>query len=115
MSHARAAFTAGFAMWALGIASALSFNVLSDFHPLDFIGRFEGKTIFASIDYIMANALLPIGALLTAIFIGWVANRDSIREEIGIPDGLAFKTWLVLIRFVIPIALVVVFLSGILS
>ncbi|MFT7319345.1 sodium-dependent transporter [Congregibacter sp.] len=115
LSHSRAAFTAGFAMWVLGIASALSFNVLSDFHPLDFISGFEEKTIFASIDYIMANALLPIGALLTAIFIGWIANRDSIREEIGLPDGLAFKTWLVLIRFVIPTALVVVFLSGILG
>lgn len=115
LTHSRAAFTAGFAMWVLGLGSALSFNVLSDFHPLDFISAFEGMTIFSSIDFIMANVLLPIGALLTAIFIGWFANRDSIRDEIGLSDGLAFKTWLVLIRFVIPAALVVVFLSGMLS
>ncbi|MFK7829558.1 MAG: sodium-dependent transporter [Congregibacter sp.] len=115
MSHARAALMAGFTMWLLGLGSVLSFNVLSDFHPLDFIRAFEGKTLFASIDYIMANVLLPIGALLTAIFIGWFANRDSIREEMGLSDSLAFKTWLLLIRFVIPAALIVVFLSGILG
>jgi len=113
MTHSRAAFTAGLAMWVLGIGSALSFNVLSDFHPLDFISVFEDRTIFSSIDFIMANTLLPVGAFLTAIFIGWFATRDAIREEMGLPDGPAFKTWLILIRFVIPVALAVVFLSGV--
>jgi NSS family neurotransmitter:Na+ symporter len=115
MSHSRAAFVSGFAMWLLGIGSALSFNVLKDFHPLDFIPTFKGMTIYSVIDFIMANMLLPIGAFLTAIFIGWFATRDKIREETGLPDGLAFKTWLILIRFVIPVALAVVFLSGILG
>lgn len=115
MSHSRAAFTAGFAMWFLGLGSALSFNLLSSFHPLDFIPMLEGKTIFAAVDFIMANTLLPIGALLTAVFIGWVAKREGVREEIGLPDGLAFRAWLALVRFVIPVALAIVFLSGILS
>lgn len=115
MSHARAAITAGFAMWFLGLGSALSFNMLSDFHPLEFIGTFEGKTIYDTFDFVMANTLLPVGAFLTAIFIGWFASRDSIREEIGLPEGLAFTTWRVLIRFVVPVALAVIFLSGILD
>ena len=63
----------------------------------------------------MANALLPLGALFTALFIGWVAKRESIREEIGLEDGLAYRSWLILIRFIIPIALLIVFLSGILG
>lgn len=114
ISHSRAAFTAGFAMWILGIGSALSFNVLSNFHPLDVMPMFKDMTIFSTIDFIMANMLLPIGALLTAVFIGWFANRDSIRNEIGLQNGMAFKTWLLLIRYVIPLALAVVFLTGIL-
>jgi len=44
-----------------------------------------------------------------------VAKRESVREEIGLPDGLAFKAWLGLVRFVIPIALAIVFFSGILG
>lgn len=115
MSHSRAAMAAGLVMWALGIGSVLSFNVLAGFYPLDFIPLFEGKTIFASIDFIMANALLPLGALFTAVFIGWVAQRDSIREEIGLDDGVAYRVWLLLIRYIIPMALIVVFLSGILG
>jgi len=113
MTHSSAAYTAGFAMWALGLGSVLSFNVLRDFHPLDFIPLFENMTIFLAIDFIMANMLLPIGALLTAVFIGWFADQKKIREEIGLPDGLALKGWLILIRFFIPIALAVVFISGI--
>ena len=115
MTHSRAAFVAGFAMWVLGIGSALSFNVLKDFHPLDFIPIFEGKTIYLTLDFIMANTLLPLGAFLTSIFLGWFATRDDIREEMGLSDGIAFKTWLVLIRFVIPVALAIVFISGIMG
>ena len=115
MTHSRAALCAGLAMWLLGLGSALSFNLLKDFHPLDFIPLFRDMTFFSATDFIMANMLLPIGALLTAVFIGWFANRDSIREEIGLPDGLAFKGWLFLIRFFIPVALVIVLLSGILG
>lgn len=113
MTHARAAFTSGFAMWLLGLGSALSFNLLKDFHPLDFIPLFRGMTLFSLIDFIMANMLLPIGALLTAIFIGWLAARSSIRLETGLKDGLAFNGWLFLIRYFIPFALVIVFVSGI--
>ena len=115
MTHSRASFTAGAAMWLLGIGSALSFNVLADFHPLAFIKGFEERTIFDSLDWIMANALLPLGALLTAIFVGWIASRDKIREEMGLDEGLGFTIWLVLIRFVIPVALAVVFVRGVMA
>ena len=115
ISHAKASFVAGFAMWVLGFGSALSFNVLKDFHPLEFIPVFEGMRIYDALDFIMAKTLLPVGAFLTAIFIGWFATREKVREEMGLPDGPAFKIWLVLIRFVIPVALAGVFLSGILG
>ena len=79
-------------MWLLGLGTVFSFNLLSDFHPLSFIDRFDGMTIYDSLIYVMSNVLLPVGAFLTALFIGWFA-----REEMGLPDGLAFKTWRVLI------------------
>jgi NSS family neurotransmitter:Na+ symporter len=60
----------------------------------------------------MANLLLPVVALLTAIFIGWFASNDAIREEMGLSDGLAFRTWRILMRFIVPIALTVILISG---
>jgi NSS family neurotransmitter:Na+ symporter len=93
----------------LGLGTVFSFNLWSGFHPLSFIDRFEGMTIYDSLDYVMANVLLPVGAFLTSLFIGWVASNESIREEMGLPDGPAFKTWRLLIRFVVPIAVAIIF------
>jgi NSS family neurotransmitter:Na+ symporter len=113
VSHAKAAGIAGFMMWLLGLGTVFSFNLLSEFHPLSFIGRFESMTIYDSLDFIMSNVLLPVGAFLTALFIGWFTSKDSIREEMGLPDGMAFTTWRILIRFVVPIAVAVIFVVSI--
>lgn len=109
ISHAQAAGLAGFVMWLLGLGTVFSFNLLSDFHPLSFIERFGEMTIYDSLDYVMSNVLLPVGAFLTAIFIGWFASNDAIREEMGLPDGLAYKSWRVLIRYVVPVAVAIIF------
>ncbi len=113
MGHAQAARAAGFVLWLLGLGTVFSFNLLSDYHPLSFIAGFDGMTIYDSIDYVMSNVLLPIGALLTSIFIGWFASNDAIREEMGLPDGLAYKTWRILIRFIVPVAVVIIFVVSI--
>jgi NSS family neurotransmitter:Na+ symporter len=113
LTHAKAALSAGSLMWLLGLGSVFSFNILSEFHPLSFIGGFEGMTIYDSEDFVMSNVLLPVGAFLTAIFIGWRASNDAIREEIGLPDGLAFRTWRVLVRFVVPLAVAIIFIGGV--
>jgi len=106
-------FSAG-VMWLLGISSILSLNVLKDFHPFDFISLLEGKTIFDNLDYISASILLPIGGLLTAIFVGWKLPSSVMKKELGL-NGFGFSIWLFLIRFVAPIAISIVFISGILS
>ena len=113
IDHRQAAVRAGAVMWLLGLGSVLSFNVLRDFHPLGVISTFENMTIYDSLDFIMSNTLLPLGAILTAFFVGWFASRDAIREEIGLADGLAFKTWRLLIRFVVPLAVAAIFIGGI--
>ncbi|MDH3267090.1 MAG: sodium-dependent transporter [Gammaproteobacteria bacterium] len=109
MGHAKSAGAAGFVMWLLGLGAVFSFNLLSDFHPLSFIGGFQGMTIYDSLDYVMSNVLLPVGAFLTALFIGWFASSEAIREEMGLPDGMAYKTWRVLIRFIVPVAVAMIF------
>lgn len=111
VSHAKAALIGGFAMWLLGLGAVFSFNVLQDFRPLSFIAGFETRTIYDSLDFIMANILLPVGAILTAVFIGWFAAPDAIREETGLAKG--YTLWLFLIRFVVPIAVAIIFVAGI--
>lgn len=101
----RSTVIAGVLIFVVGSGSVLSFNWLSEFHPLGFIGLFEGMTIYDATDYIASNLLLPLGGLLTAVFAGWIVTRDAAREELGISDGAVFRVWRFLIRYVAPVAI----------
>ncbi|MGB5581894.1 MAG: sodium-dependent transporter [Woeseia sp.] len=112
-SRKKASWIAGFALWLLGFLSVLSFNVIADVFPLSFIPGFESRTFFDSVDFVMANVLLPVGAFLTAIFAGWRVSGDILREELGLSDGIGFRLWQSLMRFVVPIAIAIIFISSV--
>lgn len=112
LERKKATYLAGGFMWLLGLLSVLSLNILSDFHPLNFIKLLEGKTIFQSLDYVSASILLPIGGLLTAIFVGWRVPAKAMKDELGLSTR-QFRLWQLLIRFVAPIAILIVFISGV--
>lgn len=106
----RAALYFALAILAVGSGSVLSFNLLADFHPLGFIDKFSGMTIYALTDFVASNILLPVGAFLTAIFAGWVLKRASLQEEMELGNSLVFRAWLFLIRFVAPGAIALLFI-----
>lgn len=108
MRRALAALLVGILAWALGIGTVLSFNVLSG-------EAFQlfGKTIFDLLDYLTANILLPLGGLLIALFTGWIMSRAASRDELSMDDGLGYRAWWLLIRFVSPLLVVIVFLNAI--
>jgi len=114
MTRKKATFVSGLVMWLLGISSVLSLNILKEFHPLGFINLFEGKTIFENFDYISASILLPLGGLLTAIFVGWRIPAKEMQAELGL-KRTAFAIWQGLIRYLVPVAIIIVFISGITS
>jgi len=64
------------------------------------------------LDYISASILLPIGGLLTAVFVGWKVPAKTMQKELGLSNG-QFRLWQFLIRFVAPIAILIVFVSGV--
>lgn len=99
----KAAVVSGFIIWLLGFGTVFSFNDWADFHPLGFIGLFEGKTIFDALDFITGQFMLTTGGLLLAIFGGWVLSSDVVCEEFGwTPDSKLFIAYRVMCRFVIP-------------
>jgi NSS family neurotransmitter:Na+ symporter len=105
VSRKAATVVAGLLILIVGSGSVLSFNVLSDFHPLGFLAVFQDMTIYDATDYIASNVLLPLGGMLTAVFAGWFVTRDAAREELGIRHESAFRTWRFLIRFIAPVAI----------
>ncbi|NIV17659.1 MAG: sodium-dependent transporter [Woeseiaceae bacterium] len=102
----------GFLAWLIGIVSVLSFNAWQNFTPLEMIHAFEGKTLYDLIDYITANLLMPIGAILIAVFVGWRMRRESLVEELPVMGPRLFTFWYWMIRTVVPLALLGILISG---
>jgi len=106
LSRRGAAIAAGSVSFALGTLAALSFNELSEFHPLGALPMFADKTFFDLFDFIVTNIMMPIGGILIAVFAGWLVKRQfSLDELFDGNDTLAYKAWRFLIRFVAPAVL----------
>ncbi len=93
---------------ALSVLSILSYNVLDDL-------TIAGKNFNDSLDYFSNQILLPLGGLLIAVFAGWVVHRDATRDELRSLNIWGFQLWYFLIRFVVPPALLVIFVVGVFS
>jgi NSS family neurotransmitter:Na+ symporter len=102
-SRRSAALLSGGISFVLGIFAALSFNILSDFHPLGAIPLFGDKTFFALYDYFVSNLLMPIGGILITVFAGWLMKRQFTCDELfDGKDVLAYRIWLFIVRFLAP-------------
>jgi len=112
LSRRSASMLAGAVSFGLGLLAALSFSVLSDFHPLGAIKLFEGKTFFDVFDFLVINVMMPVGGILIAIFAGWFVKTKYSKDELfGGRDSMAYSVWLFLIRFVAPAILTLVFVD----
>ncbi len=107
--RARAAIYCGAVLWVVGVFVALSNNVLSDLHPLNFLPMFEGKTISDIIEFLSANVFMLLNGLLVAVFVGWSVKRSVTLEEMGLGDSVIFKIWFLLVRFVVPLGVGFIF------
>jgi len=101
--RSRVAVSLGVICWLLGLGSVLSFNLWSD---VFLIGK---MTFFDTVDYLSQNIMLPLGGLLIALFVGYVAPKDLVRDELGITSGLANVLWNVSIKVIAPLGVLAVF------
>lgn len=106
----RAVLIVGLATFALGIPSGLSFGVMADV-------KFLGMTFFDHIDSFTSHYILPLGGMLTAIFVGWVWGTKNVHIEIethnnkfGFPWA---QSWDFLIRYITPVAVGIVFIANV--
>ncbi len=104
LSRQQACIKSGLAAWALGLITVFSFNVWSDF-------KIFNQTLFELIDYITANLMLPTGGLCIAVFTGWMMQRQHSEKELALPsDTQGYPLWRVVVRYVSPCAVFLVFL-----
>ena len=104
ISRRRASVTTGFGIWLLGLLTVFSFNIGENW-------LLFGKTMFELLDYLTANILLPIGGLFIAIFAGWAVSKNNSEEELVIRVPFFYFVWRLLIRYITPLAIIIVFLN----
>ena len=56
------------------------------------------------------NIMLPLGGMLIALFTGWFLSHDVIARQLQI-SGLKLSVFKVLVRFVAPIGVGIVFIT----
>ena len=93
----------GLVAWFLGLFSALSFNLLSEF-------TIFGKNFFDATDFLTNQIMLPLGGIFIAIFVGWVMSKENVLDELNVDDNFIFKLWYFSIRYVSPVMVSCVFL-----
>ena len=77
---------------------------------------FFGDQMFDLLDTATSKYLMPIGAFLTSLFVGWRLDKDIIRDAISNwqnDSGWYLKPLLWLLRVFAPICIMLIFLGGI--
>ena len=96
--------------WVVGVLCSLSFGPLSHI-------QIAGGNIFDFFDSMSSNILMTIGSLLTIIFVGWRLKRTDVYDEFTNGGTLSrnaklFGVLWFLIRYVCPLAIAAIFISG---
>ena len=94
----------------MGIPSSLGFGVWDFIQPL-------GMSILDAWDFISNSILMPIVALLTCFFVGFVIKPKTIIDEAN-AEGAKFKSvtlFTVVIKWVAPVILIAILISSVLN
>ena len=94
----------------MGIPSSLGFGVWDFIQPL-------GMSILDAWDFVSNSILMPIIALITCIFIGFVLTPQAVIDEAE-SDGSRFKSrklFTVIIKWIAPVILVAILISSVLN
>ena len=99
--------------WTVGAMCSLSFGPLSDF-------TIGGKTIFDFFDNLSSNILMTLGSLLTVIFVGWRLKRTDVYDEFTNGGSIStnvkvFGVLWFLIRYICPLAIIFIFVYGLVA
>ncbi len=86
------------------------YNVLIWIEPLG-----EGTQLLDFFDFLSNSVMMPIVALLTCIFVGWIIKPKAIIDEVR--ESSKFKlagAWTVMIKYIAPVLVIVILVANVL-
>ena len=97
-------FIMGVLVWLAGLITLLSFNMWSDI-------RLAGGTLFRWLELITGGLLIPLVAILIALFTGWCLTRSLSFTIIGNTPRLFGRIWYWVMRLVLPVVVAYIGIS----
>ena len=92
------------------IAGALvnaGYNGLSFIEPLG-----EGSSLLDLADFFSNSVLMPIVALLTCVFVGWIIKPQAIIDEVRVSSKFSMAgSWTVMIKYVAPVLVIIILVA----
>ncbi len=93
----------------LGIPSSLGNGIWSSF-------TIFGKDFLSFFDFITNAVLMPVGALLTCLFIGYVVGVKTVSDEVKISSPFKREAmYNVMIKYIAPICIVAILVTSVLE
>lgn len=107
VSRKKALITVIAVIVAAGVFVNLGYNGLSFIQPLG-----EGTSLLDLFDFVSNSVIMPIVALLTCIFVGWIIKPKTIIDEVKVNSPfVAARAWTVMIKFVAPVLIIVILVT----
>ena len=96
------AFYVSILVFVISIPATLSFGSLGHI-------QFAAGTIFDNMDFLVSNILMPLGALGTTLVVGQLLDKNDLKAHFGKDKLRLFIPWYYLIKFILPIVIILIF------
>ena len=109
VTRRKALVIAGIFLIAVGCFINAGYNGLSFIEPLG-----EGSSLLDFFDFVSNSVLMPIVALLTCIFVGWVVKPRAIIDEVRVSSKFRLAgAWVVVIKVIAPVLVILILLVNV--
>jgi len=106
LSRFKASLFSGLFFYLLGIIALLSIST-----EYGKFFTFGSKSFFDWADFLTASVMLPMGGLLMALFVGHIIEKERVGALLKRELGAFYSLWYFTLRYIVPIALVIVMLN----
>ena len=86
------------------------YNVFIWMEPLG-----PGTQLLDFFDFLSNSVMMPIVALLTCVFVGWIIKPNAIIDEVRSSSKFgAAGAWTVMIKYIAPVLVIVILVANVL-
>ncbi len=72
----------------------------------------EGSSILDLLDFISNSVMMPIAAIMTCIFVGWIIKPQVLIDEVRLSSRFRLaNVWAVVIKYIAPICIVLILIA----